>query len=183
MRKILLLVLILACVGTFFSCNTATPNEIFSIAVLNANMLHGFAGEGMNRQLESPGVKLVKGSNTQTEDLPRMELIETKIQFLEDAMVKIKKLPRDGDAKDIVHASIALYEFALPVYKSEYLQLAQLYDSGAGAEQTVAFANSLNDKYYPRFEALHQNLTTAGKDYASRHKIDVQWDVSTSPRN
>ncbi len=49
MRKIVLLLLILFCVNTFFSCNKATPNEIFSIAVLNANMLHGFAGEGMNR--------------------------------------------------------------------------------------------------------------------------------------
>ncbi len=183
MRKIFLLVLNLVCVSTFFSCNTATPNEIFSIAVLNVNMLHGFASEGMSRQLESPGVKLVKGSNTQTEELPRMELIETKIQFLEDAMAKVKKLPRDGDAKDMVDASIALYEFALPVYKSDYLKLAQLYDSGAGSEQTIAFTKSLNDKYYPRFEALHQNLTTAGMEYASRNKIDVQWDVSTSPRN
>jgi hypothetical protein len=110
-------------------------------------------------------------------------MMETKVQFLESAMAKIKKLPHDGDAKDMVQASIALYEFALPVYKTDYLQLAQLYDSGASAEQTAAFAKRLNDKYYPRFEVLHQNLTAAGKDYASRHKIDVQWDVSTSPRN
>jgi hypothetical protein len=38
------------------ACDTATPEQYFSRAVLNSNLLYGFAGAGMHRQLASPPV-------------------------------------------------------------------------------------------------------------------------------
>lgn len=39
-------------------CNSVTPEKCFDIAVLNSNMLVGFANEGQIRELESPSVKM-----------------------------------------------------------------------------------------------------------------------------
>ena len=104
------------------ACNMALPENYFDQAVLNCNMMMGFAGEGLERQLEQPTVKLVEGSKDQTAPMKRKEVIEDKINFLDRAYATIKNLKETGDTKDMLHASVALYDYVLPVYKTEYLQ-------------------------------------------------------------
>jgi Fe2+ transport system protein B len=164
------------------ACITASPENYFDIAVLNTNMMHGFASDGLQRELESPSVKLVAGTKDQTEPMKRKEIIDSKIQFLEPNLEKIKKLKQTDDNRDMLQASLALYEYVLPVYRNEYQQLAKQYDDGASSEQIQALQQSIQDKYYPQFERLFNNLTAAAKPYAERHHIQVNWDVSTSPQ-
>lgn len=166
----------------FTSCGTATPETYFTTAVLSCNMMHGFANAGLQRELESPSVKMVDGNVNKTEPMKRKEIIDMKIGYLEPAFEKVKDLKQTDDNKEMVQASLALYEYVLPVYKNEYQQLARLYDDGAPKEQIASFEQSLSEKYYPTFEELHNKLTAAGKPYAAKHNINVQWDISTSPR-
>jgi len=163
------------------ACNMATPENYFDRAVLNCNMMIGFAGEGLQRALEQPTVKLVAGTKDQTAPMKRKEVIEDKINFLDQAYTKIKNLQETDDTKDILHASVALYDYVLPVYKTEYLQLAQLYDEGASKEQIALFSKNISDKYYAGFEERFNKLTAAGKPYAARHNIKVNWGIQTSP--
>ena len=163
------------------ACNMATPENYFDQAVLNCNMMMGFAGEGLQRQLEQPTVKLVEGSKDQTAPMKRKEVIEDKIIFLDQAYAKIKNFKETDDTKDMLRASVALYDYVLPVYKTEYLQLAKLYDEGASKEQIALFSKNISDKYFAGFEARFNKLTDAGKPYAAKHNIKVNWGIQTSP--
>jgi hypothetical protein len=183
MRKYLLCLLLVAFTGQFISCTPASPEQYFAIAVLNCNMMHGFAGNGaLQRELESPSVKMVAGDKNKVEPMKRKEIIDSRIQTLEANHDKVKKLKETTDTRDMLQASDALYSFVVPVYKNEYQQLAKMYDENASSELIRSYTQSITDKYYPQFEQLYQKLVATGKSYAEKHKINVQWDVQTSPR-
>ena len=163
------------------SCDIATPENYFDRTILNCNLMHGFAGSGLLRQLESPSDKLSATGNGATVPMTRKEVIDVHITSLETNFEKVKKLKETDDTRDILQASIALYEYVLPVYKTEYQQLARLYDEGAAREQIDLLARAIETKYRPGFATLFDRLTAAGKPYAARHGIKVNWDVSTEP--
>lgn len=170
-----------ACAVLLVSCQKPTPRETFAIAVLNCNLLHGFAGRGMRSELEQPSVKLVEGGTDKTVPMKRAEIVDGKIQSAQDALAKVRKLGADDDSKPMIEASIALYEFVLPVYQNEYRKLAELYDSSADPKEIRGLEQSIEQQYQPVFAELHDAVTTAGKAYAAKHQIPVQWDVRTSP--
>lgn len=182
LKKCLFLLLFILCACMFNACNTATPENYFDRTVLNINMLHGFATDGLQRELESPSVKMVEGSKDQFAPMKRKEVIDEKIQFIEANAEEVRQLKQTDDTKEMLQASIAVYNFALPVYKNEYMQLAKLYDDGASAEQIQALEKSIEEKYSSKFGALFDKLTTAGKQYAEKNNIKVNWDVRTSPQ-
>ena len=163
------------------ACEPATPQTYFDRAILNCNLMHGFAGSGLRRELESPSVKLSGTGKDETIPMKRKEVIDNAITSLESNFEKVKKLKETDDTREILQASVALYQYVLPVYKTEYQQLARLYDEGAPKGQIDALADTIETKYHPGFAQLFDRLTAAGKPYAVRHGIKVQWDISTEP--
>jgi hypothetical protein len=83
------------------------------------------------RELASPPLKLVPGTKDQTSPMKRKDVLDQKIQFLEDNADKLKHLKETPDTKEMLDASKALYDLVMPVYKKEYQQLARLFDEGA----------------------------------------------------
>jgi len=156
-------------------CNSVSPNEYFDEAVLNCNLMNGFSNDGLLRELESPSFRLVAGTNTSTV-MKRKEVIDNKIKYLEDNLAKIQQLPETADTRDLLHASISLYNYVLPVYKNEYHQLADLYDYSASNAEIETFARQIHDRHYSRFEELFNKLVSIGKPYAAKHHIIVNWD-------
>lgn len=181
MKKSASLLLVIAGCCFLPSCDTATPETYFDRAVLNSNLIHGFAGRGLQRELEQPSVKLADDNSGATVPMKRKEIIDNQITSLGASLAKIRKLRETEDSRDILAASIALYEYVLPVYGNEYQQLAKLYDEGAAREQIESLAVTIEAKYGPRFKTLHDQLTAAGKIYAARHNIKVKWDIATEP--
>ena len=179
MKKSFFIIGLLA--NLFSSCTDQSPENTFSQAVLNTNLFFGFASNADFRQLESPSVKLVSGTTDKTEPMKRVEMIQDKIDALSASFNKVKNLNADGDAKAMVESSVALYEYILPVYKTEYMQLAKLYDDGASADQIQQMTESMQSKYQADFIQLKDKLTAAGKEYAKKHNINVRWDVKTAP--
>lgn len=164
----------------FTACSTA-PEKYFNIAVLNCNMMHGFATNGLQRELESPSAEMVNGDPNKTAPVKRSSIIEDKIRFAEENLQKIKALKSTDETRDMLNASIALHEYILPVYKNEYSQLAKLYDDGAATEQINVLSESIRQKYYPGFIKLFDDLTRSGKAYADKNQIKVNWNIQTSP--
>ncbi len=158
-----------------------SPQEYFGTASLNCNLLFGFAGQGMENELENPSAKLVDEKTMATASMTRHEIIESKIKTAEANFEKVKSLRQTGDAKNMILASITLYEFVLPVYKNEYKQLATLYDTNAGAEQIEALKSSIRHNYALKFDELYNAVVSSGIDYAQKHGIQVQ-TVSPVPQ-
>jgi hypothetical protein len=157
------------------------PRTCFDRAVLNCNMFHDFAGKGMERQLELPSVKLTDVKTGASAPMTRKEVVDDKIAFIEQSLAKVRNLRQNDDNRDMVQASLALYEFVLPVYRDDYQRLAKLYDDGAPKTAIAQLSSSIATKYGPQFATLSDRLTAAGKAYATRHDIKVVWDVRTSP--
>ena len=167
-------VLILFCCLFFTSCGSETPEKTFGIAVLNSNALSGFANNGMLRQIETTSQKLIEGSS-ETVPMKSREILNSKIDFAETSLNNIKDLKVTDDNKDIINASVTLYEYVIPVYKYEYMQLAELYDTGASKEKIDLMSESIHNKYSSRYDELYKNLINAGKKYAEKHSIKVNW--------
>jgi hypothetical protein len=155
------------------SCNSLSPEKTFEIAVLNSNMIVGFASDRLSRELESPSVKLVE--NNKTETMKRSEVIKSKIDFSEEVLGKLKGMKQTDDTKEMLNASVAVYEYILPVYKTEYQQLAKLFDENASEENIRAQTQAIHDKYYQQFDQHYNNLINIGKSFAQRHNIRVNW--------
>jgi len=167
--------IVIAAVAMLGSCNTADPRKCFDVSVLNTNLYVGFADRGFLMQFEHPGVKLVEGTTDQTATMKRVELLTEKIQFAEKNLAKIKAFRATEDSKEVIAASIKLHEFMIPVYKNEYLDLAEQFDSGAPAEQIQKIALAIEAKYSGEFNKLYDDLIRKAKPYASRNNIKVHW--------
>jgi len=155
------------------SCNTTTPDRYFGLAVLNSNMLVGFAEEGLYRDLESPSVKMDdKGAAV---PMTRAEMVKDKITFVDEDVEEINGLKETDDTKEMIQASKALYAYVVPVYKTEYVQLAKLYDEAAPKESIASATKAINDKYYAGFKERYDKLIAIGKSYAAKHSIKVNW--------
>ena len=174
MRKIISSgALFFCCFLLLTACNTASHEKYFDVAVLNSNLLVGFANDGMARELESPSVKM--NEKGQPVAMKRGEVMSSKIQFVEDTFEKLKGLKETEDTKDMLQTSRALYEYVLPVYKTEYVQLARSYDGDAPKEQIHSQLQAIHDKYYQGFNELYTKLIDIGKAYAAKHNIKVNW--------
>lgn len=171
--------------GTLFfaSCDQTTPQNYFDRAVLSSNQMQGFAGTGgIERELKQPSIKLVNPARDETAQMTRKEVVEQKLAFIERDYERVKALPESEDTREMVYASLALYEYVLPVYKNEYLQLARLYDEKAPQSEIDAFQSRIRDQYRDGFQSRMQTLLDAAKPYADRHGIKVNWSPGTTQK-
>lgn len=173
MKKYSALLLVFYCSIFLGSCDTATPQKYFDVAVLNSNRIVGFAGTMLSRELETTSVKA--DEKGQTVPMKRQEVIDNHIQFAEEMLDKLNGFGNNEDAAAIVSSSKALYSFILPVYKKEYTALAKLYDESAPKEKITALDAQIKEQYAPKFEALYNDLISKGKLYAAKHNIKVNW--------
>ncbi|MGC4100980.1 hypothetical protein [Ferruginibacter sp.] len=165
--------ILLAFAGIFSSCNTATPEKYFDVAVLNSNLFVGFADDGFFRQLQSPSVKMT--ANGGTASMKRAEVVAAMIDNAEEGLKKVKGLSATESTKEMLQASQAMYEYILPILKNEYTQLAGLYDNGAANDKIEAQSKAIYDKYNKGFNDLYNKLIGMGKAYAAKNNIPVNW--------
>jgi hypothetical protein len=175
MKKTFFALSAIAALIIFSGCQDASPEKYFGLAVLNSNLIVGFASDGFQRELDQPSMMLVEGTSNATKPMKRKDVVNTKIRFVEDNLTKLKKLKQTPDTEDILQASIQLHEFILPVYKNEYQSLALLYDDGANNDTIRNTADAIHDKYSAGFEEKYNSLINSGKNFATKHKITVNW--------
>jgi hypothetical protein len=165
-------------VGSFlFSCNFTTPENYFDEAVLNVNLITPFGGQAVLNSFAHPSVKLVPGTKDQTTPMTRREIVENQIQNVEANLSKIKALPDSEETRDMVQTSIRLHELVLPVYKTEYRELAKLYDEGGSGRNRLLKAQEIDTKYLANYQTLFRRLIELGKSYAAKHNIKVDWQT------
>jgi len=156
------------------SCNKATPENYFDEAVLNVNLITPFGGQAALDSLAHPSVKLAPGTKDQTTPMTRKEIVEDQIQRVEGNLTKIKALPDSEETRDMVQTSIKLHEFVLPVYKTDYRELAKLYDEGGSEQERVSKAQEIDAKFLAGYQVLFNRLVELGKPYAVKHNIKVE---------
>jgi hypothetical protein len=157
-----------------FSCSKMKPENYFNIAVLNTNLIAGFANTGFSRELQSPSVKMSENGDEPV-SMKRSEVLDSKIAIVEENYEKVKSLKVTDETKDMIETSVNLYDYVIPVYKNEYAKLAGLYDNNAPQAQTEALTMDIFDKYYQGFTDRYSKLISTGKVYAEKNSIKVNW--------
>ena len=108
--------------------------------------------------------------------MKRSEVVRDKINAIEESFDKVKDLKETEDTKEILRASIALYEYVLPVFKKDYMQLAESMDKGVPEDQIKSESKAIHAKYLAGYDELYKKLITAGKSYAEKNNIKVHWN-------
>lgn len=173
------LVFVFASIILLASCSH-TPREYFDQAALNCNLLYGFAGYEIKRDLVSVQERLADEKTMKMEPVTRASVVKEKLARVEENYEKVKNLGSNDEAAEMLKASAALYEFVIPVYKNEYAQLAALYDENAPAEKIAAAEKNITDKYAAKFEELYNNVIKTGTAYAEKNGIEVR-QVNPTP--
>ena len=179
--KLLLFLVTASFSFVMLSCDDRSPENCFNIAVLNCNIMHGFANIGLQRELESPSLKRASGDKNNFPPVKRKDILDDKIQHIESNLTSLKQLKETAETAELINASKALYEYVLPVYQHEYRELVRLYDDEASAESISSYAQSIHNRHYAVYVELIDKLIDAGMPFAEKHNIDVNWDVRTSP--
>lgn len=161
------------------SCNQPSPEKYFEVAVLNSNMLTGFAHSTSFREFESPSVKLVEGKN-ETAVMTRNEIVTAKLAFCTEMLQQLNELDVTEDTKAMLETSKSLYQYVQAIYKNEYAALARLYDTGAATEHIELTTTAIHEQYYAGFDKIYSELIRLGKIYASRHNIKVSWGTDNA---
>lgn len=176
MTKYIFCSLLIYCLFLANNCNTPTPQRYLDLAVTNANVLAGFANNALSVELETPPVKLKERSG-KVILMTRQEMIENKIRFSKEMLIDLADIKTTADARDIISSSIALHEFVIHVYETDYMLLAKLYDEDAAKEKIIALDTAIKNKYAGMFSLHYENLIRGGKLYASRHKIIIPSNI------
>jgi hypothetical protein len=180
MYKAILFCLLLA--FTLAGCRKPDPAKYVTTAFINANLLFGFASDGLNQELAQPAQMLEDADKQTFRNLKRTEVLEYKITNASDALKKIEALPDDADARPMVQASVQLFQLVLAGYRNEYTQLAKLYDAGAATESIQAMEKQIQARYAAEYQRLAAALEKEGMHYAQEHQVPVQSVNSTPPQ-
>jgi len=126
------------CLIAVSACQQTSPDEYFVRVALGANLMFGFAGAGMQRELATPSEKLTDAKTGATAPMTRAEVLQFKVDAVQNSYEGVKDLKPNNETKEMIAASLALHELVLTGYREEYKQLAALYDDGPAPDKIAA---------------------------------------------
>lgn len=174
-KHIVFIILAVFSTINFISCNSSTPEKYFNTAVLNTNLIAGFAGNGMLRQIESPSAMLDEKSG-ETIQMKSSDILKDRIKYVEESLANVKDLKKTEETKEMIEASISLFEYVLPVYKNDYIKLTESIDNKESTDKINSEAKAIQEKYFAKYDELSKKLISIGKVYAEQNNIKVNWN-------
>lgn len=175
-RTTVILSLIATCILGAVACNRPSADQFFQTTILNTNILHEFAAEQFTKTLWSTTVSYEDNASSATQTAEAKQIVEAKVAYVEQTITRIEAMtPPDEDAEIIKAKSLDLYRFALPVYKNEYMTMAEMCDKKSSEEEVQKLGADIIEKYSAGFEERYDQLLLLGKAYAEQHSLNVQF--------
>jgi len=160
----------------FLQSCSETPDDFFSTAVLNTNVISDFGTPILAKHISDETLEFADIPSSKKKGDEAMIMIQNKILYLEKSLKDIKALTaNDQLRKDIKTQSIALYELVIPVYKNEYTAYAKLCDAKAPQAESLQLVKTIEEKYNARFEQQYSALLSNGKAFAKENNLNVDW--------
>lgn len=153
------------------------PDKFFGVAILNTNMMSDFGTPTLAKHINDDTIEFPDIPSSKKKGDEAVKHLQSTILYLEKSLKDIKNLGGNSDVrKEIKEQSIALYEFALPVYKNEYTAYAKLCDAKAPQDQKDKILKSIEEKYNAEFEKKYAALLANGKTFAEQNNLKVDWN-------
>ncbi|WP_437917940.1 hypothetical protein [Sphingobacterium sp. LRF_L2] len=168
--------LLLATITFITACNRPSPDQFFQTTILNTNILHEFASERFTKTLVESTIEFPDIPATKNKGDEAQQIVQTKTAYIEQTIKKIEDAtPPDEDGETIKIKALELYNFVLPIYKKEYLDLALLCDKKSGDSEIAKASEKIIATYGPSFEQKYNTLLDLGKAYAEKHSLNVSF--------
>ncbi|WP_333662874.1 hypothetical protein [Chishuiella changwenlii] len=160
------------------SCNKPSADSFFQTAVLNVNIIRDFASENLLREIESQTVEFEGHPESKKNGNEAQQVIENKVAYIKQTIERIDAMtPPDEKAVIIKQKSLELFNFVLPVYEKEYMEIAKLADAKKSTKEDLeALAIKIDEKYAAEFEKKHDEIFVLGKAYADENNLNVKFD-------
>lgn len=153
------------------------PDKFFGVAVLNTNTMSDFGTPILAKHINDETKEFADIPSSKKNGDEAIKHIQNNILYMEKSLNDIKALNDNSEErKEIKQRSIALYEFALPVYKNEYTAYAKLCDAKAPQEQKDELIKTIEEKYNAGFEERYAALLEKGKSFAKDNNLNVDWN-------
>ncbi|WP_440069508.1 hypothetical protein [Tenacibaculum discolor] len=163
----------------FASCQKETPQKVVEKTVLKANLLMANYGIGYFEQLK----ELQKNEYLKYYDNDGEEYAATYSQYLhkvtipdlERSLRDIQNLEENEDSKELINASIELFEFCIDFYKKDYAEIAYMYDEGKSQQEINQLIKEFKAKSLEEFEEKNLELDEAAKKYAEKKGVSLKF--------
>ncbi len=163
----------------FASCQKETPQKVVEKTVLKANLLIANYGIGYFEQLK----ELQKNEYLKYYDNDGEEYAATYSQYLhkvtipdlERSLRDIQNLEENEDSKELINASIELFEFCIDFYKKDYAEIAYMYDEGKSQQEINQLIKEFKAKSLEEFEEKNLELDEAAKKYAEKKGVSLKF--------
>lgn len=163
----------------FTSCQKETPQKVVEKTVLKANLLMANYGIGYFEQLK----ELQKNEYLKYYDNDGEEYAATYSQYLhkvtipdlERSLRDIQNLEVNEDSKELINASIELFEFCIDFYKKDYAEIAYMYDEGKSQQEINQLIKEFKAKSLEEFEEKNLELDEAAKKYAEKKAVSLKF--------
>ncbi|RLK06543.1 hypothetical protein [Tenacibaculum discolor] len=163
----------------FASCQKETPQKVVEKTVLKANLLMANYGIGYFEQLK----ELQKNEYLKYYDNDGEEYAATYSQYLhkvtipdlERSLRDIQNLEVNEDSKELINASIELFEFCIDFYKKDYAEMAYMYDEGKSQQEINQLIKEFKAKSLEEFKEKNLELDEAAKKYAEKKGVNLKF--------
>ncbi|UTD14867.1 hypothetical protein HER15_04975 [Tenacibaculum mesophilum] len=160
-------------------CEKETPEKVVEKTVLKANLLTVNYGIGYFKQLK----ELQKNEYLKYYDNDGEEYSATYSQYLhkvtipnlERSLRDIQKLEVNEDSKDLINASIELFEFCIDFYKKDYAEIAYMYDEGKTQQEINQLIKEFKVRSFEEFKEKNLELEEAAKKYAEKKGVNLKF--------
>jgi len=179
MKKIKNVLTIMVAFVLLVSCQKETPQKVVEKTVLKANLLTANYGIGYFEQLK----ELQKNEYLKYYDNDGEEYAATFSQYLhkvtipdlEKSLKDVQKLEVNEDSKELINASIALFEFCIGFYEKDYAEIAYMYDEGKTQQEINMLINEFEAKSFQEFKEKTLKLDEAAKIYAENKGVNLKF--------
>lgn len=161
---------------TFASCKTQSPDLYYSKTTKSTDIFWGFGSKDLKSFIEFRDANNLVAiqNNRKVKTISIQEHIETfLIPNIESYIMEIESLKPTEETKDMINASLALYNFAHETYKNDYIAIAQLIDNREDATTIQDLMIHLDQEKRKKLKSLYQDLMQTSVPYAKQHDLTV----------
>lgn len=160
------------------SCISQTPENYFVRAVFNINSSSYFGSGELNELItgkENKSLLVYVDGEFIMQDNATLYVESWKIVEVENKIEDIKELKPTEDTKEMLDRSLKLFNFVLEKYKTDYIDIAKLIDSGVSKSDIDSAIVNFDNATLPEFQKLYDSVIEVGIPYAEANGIDVSY--------
>jgi len=176
-NRLTILFLVLLAITTQ-SCTTDTPDSYFGKTTLNVNKYSQMGATDFQRMREFHDQNALY-AKVNDEFIPSDSFeahIKTyKIFNIETDIENIKKLKPTEETKEMINASLAVFNFIKSKYETDYVKIAKLMDDKVGKEKIDTAIQKFEEQNLSKLDKKLKALFDIAMPYAKKNGMDVKF--------